>query len=132
MKALPFLKRPHHGHFLAQVKGGIKGRDLFQQGVHQILGVQHRDGRNVVDRLVRVQFRALPARLAQGINKMRLDAEQSQFKNLEQPAGAGANNQCIGLYNHGRQSKTGSGQIIGTGERAGGPHAGLATDTLAP
>lgn len=104
METLPFSQRPQHGHFLAEMKGRFEGCDLLHEGVHQFLRVQNRYGRNIVDRLVRVELGALSARFPQGIDDMRIDAQQSQLKDLEQPAGTGANNQCIGLYGHGPQA----------------------------
>ena len=100
VEALPFPERLNCRDFLAQVKLGAEGFDLFQQRVHQFLRAEHRNGRNVVDRLVRVEFGALASGLAQRIHDVSVDAQQPQLEYLEESAGTGAHNQCIGLYCH--------------------------------
>ena len=122
MKALPFSKRPDHRHLFAQVKSWVEGLDLLQKGVHEVLGVEHRYGRNVVDRLVRIELRALPAGLPQGVHEVCADAEQPEFKHLEQPAGTRANYQCIGSYGH---------RLPGAGSRERDYKCGPRSDTLA-
>jgi hypothetical protein len=50
-----------HGDGLAQVEGGAERLDLLEQRVGQLLPGAHRDGRDVVDRLVGIQLDRLAA-----------------------------------------------------------------------
>ena len=51
--------------FLAEMKRRREGFDLLQQALDQFLSTAHRQRGNVVDRLVRIQLRALPAGVPQ-------------------------------------------------------------------
>ena len=83
-------------HLLAEVKLRLEGLDLLHQSVDELLRAAHRQRRDVVDRLVRIQLRALPARMLQRIDDVRADAEQPQLEHLEQAAGAGADDDDLG------------------------------------
>ena len=83
--------------FLAEVEEvGWKRLDLFHQPVDQLLGAADRQGRNVVNRLFRVQLRALSAGILERIDQVGLDAEQTELEHLEQSAGTGADNDHLG------------------------------------
>src|SRR5690606_8203795 len=79
-------------------------RDLLEQTIDQLLRATYRQRRDVIDGFLRVQLGALPARLRQRVEQVALDAEQAEFKNLEQPARAGANNDDFRLDGHGENS----------------------------
>src|SRR5882757_2542523 len=72
------------------MKGRIERLHLLQQSIDQFLRPADGQRRNVVDRLVRIEFGALTGREAQGIDDMRADAEKAQFEDLKQPYGARA------------------------------------------
>ena len=72
------------GHFLAKVQTGRERRDLLEQTLRELFAGANRHGRNIVDRLVRIQLRALPARAAQRIDHLGLQAQQPQLEHLEQ------------------------------------------------
>ena len=69
---------------LAEMELGLERLDLLQQPIHQLLRATHRQGRNVVDRLVGVELRALPARMPERVDDVRLDAQQAELERLEQ------------------------------------------------
>ena len=79
------LARAQLDHLLAEVEFGPERLDLLQQPVDQLLGAAHRQRRDVVDRLVRIQLGALAARVLQRVDDVGLDAEQPQ---LERPGTA--------------------------------------------
>ena len=72
----------------AKVELGIERLDLLQQPVDQLLGAADRQRRDVVYRLVRIELGALATRSCQGVEQMRLDAEQAELEHLEQTTGA--------------------------------------------
>jgi isoquinoline 1-oxidoreductase subunit alpha len=76
--------------FLAEVPGRVERLDLRHQPVDEFLRAADRQGGDVVDRLVGIELGALSARGLQGIDQMGRDAQQAQLENLEQAAGAGA------------------------------------------
>ena len=76
--------------FLAEVQLRLERLDLLQQPVDQFLRPAHRQRRNVVDGLVRIELGALPARVRQGIHDVGADAEEAELEDLEQSAGTGA------------------------------------------
>ena len=57
----PSSRRGELHHLLAEVELRLEGLDLLQQPVDQLLRAAHRQRRNVVDRLVRIELRALAA-----------------------------------------------------------------------
>ena len=71
---------------------GLNGRICCIRRSTQFLRTADRQRRNIVNRLVRIQLRALPADDLQGIEHMRLDAEQTQLEHLEQAARSGTDN----------------------------------------
>ena len=79
------------GDLLSQVKSRMKGLGLLQQPIDEFLRADDRQRRDVINRLVRVELRALPAWMREAINDVRRDAEQPQFEYLEQAHGACAN-----------------------------------------
>ncbi len=87
----------HDGHFLAQVEGRVERLDLLEQVVGQFLAGADRHGRDVVDRLVRIQLDALAADCRQRIDDVGLDLEQAEFEYLEQADRAGADDDGIGI-----------------------------------
>lgn len=88
------------GYHLAEVKLRVERLDLLHQPVHQLLCTAHRNGRDVVNGFIRVELGALAAGLGQGIHHVGMDVQQSQFKNLEQAGGAGADDDYVGLDAH--------------------------------
>ena len=82
-------------HFLAEVHASAKRFNLLQKLVSQLLAGAHRDGRNVVDRLVGIQLRALPAGLTNRVDQLRFQPQQAQLEYLKQPTWAGANDDDI-------------------------------------
>src|SRR5450830_690 len=87
----------HDGDFLTQMESRIKRFDLLEQVVGQFLACAHRYGRNVVDRLVRIQFDALAADIGERVDNVRLDFQQAQLKYLEQADRACADDDGIGF-----------------------------------
>jgi len=87
-------------HLLAQVESRAEGLDLLHQVGNQLRAGTDRNRRDVVDRLVGIQPGALPALGGERVHDVGLDAEQAQLENLEQAAGARANDQCVGLNGH--------------------------------
>ena len=81
---------------LAEMELGLERLDLLQQPVHQLLRAAYRQRRNVVDRLVGVELRALPARVPERVDDVRLDAEQAQLERLEQAGRAGPDDYGLG------------------------------------
>ena len=75
---------------------GVEWFDLLQQRIRQFLAGAFRDGRNVVDRLVRIQLGALAARLSNGIHDLGFQAKETQLEYLEQAAGSCAYDDDIG------------------------------------
>nr|GEU28069.1 hypothetical protein [Tanacetum cinerariifolium] len=84
-------------HFLAQVERRFERFDLLEQVVGQFLAGARWHGRDVVDRLVGIQFDALSAHRAQRIDHVGFDFQQAQFEDLEQADRAGANDDGIGF-----------------------------------
>ncbi len=84
-------QHPQLGHFLAQVKGGLERFGLLQQSIDQFLRPADRQSGNVVNRLIGIELGALAAGLAQGIDDVRADPQQSEFEDLEKTNGPGAN-----------------------------------------
>ncbi len=98
---LPLPEHAQFGHFLAQMKRGVEGLRLLQQSIDQFLCAAHRQRRNVVDRLVRIELGALTAGLAQGIDDVRADAEKAQFEDLKQSHGTCADDDRFNvLFRH--------------------------------
>src|SRR5262245_32438715 len=75
---------------------GVKRLDLLKQALGQLVTGDHRQCRNVIDRLLGIELRALPPGAVQDVDDMALDVEQSEFEYRKQPAWAGANNHRVG------------------------------------
>ena len=73
-----------------------KGLDLLHEPIDQLLRVAYRQCRNVVDRLIRIELRTLPARMRQRIHHVRTDAEEPEFENLKKAAGTRADDDDVG------------------------------------
>ena len=69
---------------LPQVEGGVHGRDLRLQALHQFAPCAHTDGGDVVNRLVSVEFDALATHVGQGVDNMGPHAMQAELEDLEQ------------------------------------------------
>src|ERR1700680_438094 len=77
------------------MKGGLERLRLLHQPVDQFLSAAYRQRRDIVDRLVRIQFGALAAGLRQRIDDVRADSEKAEFKDLKQSHGTCADNDCL-------------------------------------
>ncbi len=75
---------------------GAERLDLLEQAVNEFLRAAHRQRRDVVDRLVRVELGTLPARMPEGIHDVGLDAEQPEFEHLEESRRARADDDDVG------------------------------------
>ncbi len=73
----------------------MNGRDLLLQAVDELTRRAYRDRRDVVDRLVRIQLGALTADGRQGVHHFGFHAQQAQFENLKQAAGAGTDDDRV-------------------------------------
>ena len=81
---------------LAEVQVGVKGLDLLEQVVGQLLCRNHRQARDVVDQLVGIERTALAARLRQRIDGSHAQAQESQLEDLVEAHGPHADDQHIG------------------------------------
>ena len=93
------VRRPENLHpldHLAEVKVRPERMDLLHQIVDEFLSVDHRKARNVVDRLLGIEFRALAARLRQDVDQVGPDVEQAQFEDGEQADRPGADDRDVG------------------------------------
>jgi hypothetical protein len=72
-----------------------KGLDLLHEPIDELLRIAYRQRRDVIDRLVRIQLRALSARMRQRIHDVGLDAEEAKLEGLEKAAGAGADDDGV-------------------------------------
>ena len=93
------LARELH-HRLAQMEVGLEGANLLRETLDELVRTHHRQRRDVVDRLLRVERGALPADLRQGVHDMCMNPEQPQLEDLEQAARAGADDDHVGLDAH--------------------------------
>jgi hypothetical protein len=64
----------------------LEGLDLLHQPVNELLGAAHGQRRNVIDRLLGIQLRALSAWYRQRIDDVRTDTEQAKLEYLKQAA----------------------------------------------
>ena len=83
---------------LPQMEYRAKGRYLLEQRVGEFLAGAHRHRGYVVDRLIRVEFNALPARIGQRVDDMCLDLQQAELEYLKQSDRTGADDHGVGLY----------------------------------
>src|SRR5258708_29297692 len=98
---LAIAQHAQFGDFLAQMKRGLERLGLLQQSIDQFLGAAQGQGGNVIDRLIGIQLRALTAGLAQGIDDVSADPEQSQLEDLKQSHGTRADDDRFNvLFRH--------------------------------
>ena len=83
------------GHFLAEMERGVERLHLVEQPVDQLLSPAHRQRRDVVNRLIRIELGALAAHLGERIDDGGAYAEQSELENLEQAHGPGSDDQRL-------------------------------------
>jgi hypothetical protein len=86
------LDRLHH---LAKVEARLERLDLLHQVVAESLAGDHRQARNVVDRLLGIELGALPADLLKDVDEMGLHVEQAEFEHGKETARAGANDEYV-------------------------------------
>ncbi len=89
------------GHFLAEVHAGAERLDLLLQPLDELACRADRHRRNVVNRLVGIQLRALAAGVRERIDDVSIDAEQPKLEHLEQPAGTGTDDHDLGFEDAG-------------------------------
>ncbi len=80
------LEHAQFGDFRAKVKLRIERMRLLHQPVDEFLRTADRKRRNVIDRLVRIELGALPARRLERIDHMGRNAEQPELEDLKQAA----------------------------------------------
>src|SRR5579871_6797082 len=98
---LAVLQYAQLGHFLPEVERRLEGLRLLEQAINQLLRPADGQGRNVLDRLVRIKLGALTARLTQGIDDVGADAEQAQLEYLKKPHGTRADDHRFNvLFRH--------------------------------
>ena len=85
------------GHFLAHVELRVERLRLLQQAVDQLLRAAHGQRGNVIDRLLGIQLAALAAGMLERVDDVGANAQQAELEDLEQAAGAGADDDRIGL-----------------------------------
>ena len=82
---------------LVEMERRLERLDLLHQLVGESLAGDHRNARNVVDRLFRIELGALAADLVENVDEVRLYVEQTQFEHGEQAARARADDQHVGF-----------------------------------
>jgi len=78
---------------LAQMHPGLERLDLLEQALDEFLGPAHRQRRNIVNRLLGVQLRALSAGPRERIDDVGTDSQQAEFEDLKQSAGPRSNDE---------------------------------------
>jgi hypothetical protein len=71
-------------HFLAEMEPGMERLDLLHQPVYQLLRAADRQRRDIVDRLVGIELRALAARVRERIDDFAFHAEQAELEHREE------------------------------------------------
>src|SRR5713101_6307951 len=79
------------------MKGRLERLDLLHQRIGEPLARNHRQGRNVVDRLLGIELGALSADLVEDVDKVSIDVEQAEFEHCKKTAGAGADDKYVSL-----------------------------------
>ncbi len=79
------------------MKRRLERLDLLHQRIGEPLARNHRQGRNVVDRLLGIELGALSADLVEDVDNVSLDVEQAEFEHCEKTAGAGAYDKYVSL-----------------------------------
>ncbi len=72
---------------LTKVKGRVERLDLLQEAVGQFLSGDNGERRNVVNRLFRIELRALAARAIENVDEVRLEVEKPSSKTENRPTG---------------------------------------------
>ena len=85
------------GDAAAEQAGGGERRDLLFELGDEVAGLDRRMGGDVVDRLFRVQRRALAAGLAERVDQHAADAQHAELEHREQPDRSGADDRDIGV-----------------------------------
>ena len=80
----PVLEPLDAGDHAVEGELRVERRDLLHQLVDDALGRDGRPYRNVVDRLFRIEFRALAARPVENVDQMAFQVEQTEFEDGEQ------------------------------------------------
>src|SRR5262249_15616236 len=88
------LDRLHH--FL-QVKGRAERLDLRQQGIADALPSDVGNARNVIDRLLGIELRALATDLVENVDDVRLHVEETELKYRKEPAWSGPDDEHVAL-----------------------------------
>src|ERR1700677_3361378 len=86
----------HSFDHLGKMKLRTEWLDLLHEIIDKLLSVDHRKAWNVVDRLLRIELRALAARFRQDVDEVRLDVEQTEFEHRKQADGPGADDRDVG------------------------------------
>src|SRR2546426_4912144 len=89
---------------LSQVDGLLELEGLLGHPLHQVLGEDLWEARDVEDVLLRVQRRELAAHLIEVVDQTAGGPAHSRVKSAEQPGRAGADNRDIFDVLHGLQS----------------------------
>jgi hypothetical protein len=82
----------------AEVIDRRERRRLLDEAIDEIAGGDSRIARDVVDRLFRIERRALAAGLGEGVEQMAAQAQHAAFENREEPNRTGADDRDIGLF----------------------------------
>jgi len=93
---------------LAEMDRRIERAALVEQPLHQFARGARHDRRNVVDRLVRIQFGALTADALRAVDEMTGQADHAGLERREQADGPRADDQHVGLYR--RTDRRGNGR----------------------
>ncbi len=89
------FERSHH---LAEMEFWVERTDLLKDLVDEPLRCNHRRGRNVVDRLLRIKLRALPAGSVEDVDEGALHVEQTELEHREEPDRACADDDDVGFF----------------------------------
>src|SRR5262249_20951476 len=89
------LARDRHD-FLAKVETGVERLYLLHQAVDELLRPTDRQRRDVVDRLVGIQLRALAAGVRKRVDDFAFHAEETELEHGEEAHGTRANDDAFG------------------------------------
>ena len=117
--------------WLAEVNAGVERLDLFEQPVDEFLCATHRQRRDVVDRLVRVELRALAARVLERVHDVALHAQQAELEHREQAGRASADDDALGLDDVCRGLVLGHGRSSISARVSGGAEARIVAQAVA-
>ena len=92
----------HRLHHFSEMELRIERLNLLQQRIDEALRAGVGNAGNVVNRLLRIEFGALPADLVENVDEVTLHVEQAKFENGEQPDGPRTNNDnvCFDRFSH--------------------------------